>query len=142
MAEQKTRRVLRLNRVNGNGSAVDTALRLTLRDPATNEEIEGVVAVLHPMGEDERRAIVATHTKLEKDPSGGKGLYEFTDLRAANDEIFCRSIVTWEGIAGADDRPLVCTDATKLLLDASLRAQINRKLFGAEAVEVLAASFR
>lgn len=142
MADQKTRRVLRLNRVNSNGSAVDTAIRLTLKDPITNEDLEGVVVVLDPMTEDERRAIVAAHTNKEKDPSGGRGLFEFTDVKAANDEIFCKSIASWEGIAGADDRPLVCTDQTKLLLDATIRAQINRKLFGAEAVEVLAESFR
>lgn len=142
MAQQKTRRVIRLNRVNGNGAPVGTEVPLTLRDPATGDEIEGVVVTLRMMPEDERRAIVATHTSMEKDPGGGRGLFEFVDLRAANDEIFCKSIVRWTGIAGADDQPLVCTDQTKLLLDPLHRGQIQKKAFGAEVVEVLAASFR
>jgi hypothetical protein len=139
---QKTRRVLRLNRVNGNGTAVGTDVPFTLRDAATGEPLEGVVVTLRMLSEDERKAIVASHTRLEKDPAGGRGLFEFIDLRAANDEIFCKTIVDWTGIAGADDRPLVCTDQTKLLLDVVYRGQIQKKAFGAEVVEVLAASFR
>ena len=42
----------------------------------------------------------------------------------------------------ADDRPLVCNASTKLVLDSYIRAQITKKLFGSEVVEVLAASFR
>lgn len=141
MADQTTRRVLRLNRVTSNGAAVEPTVPLTLND-IDGTPLDGVTVDLYLMPEDERRAIVAAHTRLEKDPNGGRGLFEFTDVKAANDEIFCKCVKRWSGIAGADDKPLVCNDATKLLLDATYRAQITRKIFGAEVVEVLAASFR
>jgi hypothetical protein len=141
MADQ-TRRVLRLNRVKSDGTPASADVPLTLKDPATGDPLEGVVVYLQMLSEDERKAIVETHTRLEKDPNGGRGLFEFTDVRAANDEIYCKTITRWEGIVGADDRPLVCTDATKLVLDAAIRAQVMKKAFGAEVVEVVAESFR
>lgn len=148
MTEPKTRRVLRLNRVNGDGRPRTGLIDLVVKDPVTGEELRepdgspAVVLKLHPMLDDERAAIVKTHTRLERDPGGGRGLFEFTDQSAVADEIMCKAIDSWDGLVGADDRPLVCTDQTKVLLDAFLRVQVTRKLFGAEAVEVLAESFR
>jgi hypothetical protein len=143
-----TRRVLRLSRVNGDGKSAPTTLTLVLKDPATGEELVAadgtpeVFLTLEPISEEDRKAIIFEHRRLEKDPAGGKQLYEFIDLQAANDAIFCRVVKGWSGLAGADDRPLVCTDATKLLLDHTIRGQVNKKIFGTEAVEVLAESFR
>jgi hypothetical protein len=143
-----TRKVLRLARVNGNGTEMPETVTLVLKNPVTGDPIlndDGTPAVfvtLKPMTEEQRKAIVGSHTTTEKDPNGGRGLFEKTDADAANDEILDRSIVSWEGIAGADDRPLVCTPGTKRLLDGYIKAQITKKLFGSEVVEVLAASFR
>lgn len=148
MANGTTRRVLQLARVNGDGRTVEGCITLVLRDPGTGEELRAadgtpeVFIRVRPVDEDERKAIVASHTKLEKDPSNPRGLYEFTDVKAANDDILDRAIESWDGIAGADGKPLVCTRQTKLLLDAHIRGQVMKRVFGAEVAEVLAASFR
>lgn len=143
-----TRTVLRLNRVRSDGSANRDLIAVVVKDPVTGEEMReadgtpAVVIYLRPMEEEERRAIIAEHTVLEKDPQGGRGIFERVDTKAVTDEVLRRAIDHWEGIAGSDDRPLICTDQTKILLDPFLQAQITRKLFNAEAVEVLTASFR
>jgi hypothetical protein len=149
MADQKkTRRVLRLNRVTGDGLPVVGTITLIVRDPMTNEDLlepDGSPAVtiqLRPIDDVERAEIGAAHRTYEKDPNGGRMLFEVIDQTKVADEILRRAIVSWQGLVGADDQPLVCTNATKVLLDAFLRVQVTRKLFGAEAVEVLAESFR
>ena len=149
MGDTDKRRVLQLSRVTGNGTLVTEPIILVLRDPATGEILaaaDGTPEVfmrLRPMDEETRSAIVAKHTHLERDPNAPRGaLVEFTDVKAANDEIFDATILSWEGIAGADGRPLVCTRQTKLLLDVGIRGQVMRKAFGSEVAEVLAASFR
>lgn len=144
----KTRRVIRISRVTGDGEKTPGHLTLILKDPVTANDLlndDGSPAAtmqLRPIDEDERRAVVQEHTRLEKDPNGGRGLFEYCDAGAANDELLCRAIVSWDGLVGSDDRPLVCTRATKLVLDNYIRGQVTRKLFGSEVVEVLAASFR
>jgi hypothetical protein len=147
MADAK-RKVIRINRVLSNGQKTAGEITLVLADPRTGEELRNddgspVATIrLQAMDEDERRAIVAAHTTMEKDPNGGRGLFEKTDAQAVNDEIYDRTILGWDGIAGADDRPLVCNASTKRALDSYIKSQVTRKLFGAEVVEVLAASFR
>lgn len=148
MAQQGKRLVLRLNRVNGDGTARQGLINLVVKDPVSGVELlddsgaPAVVIRLRPMSDDERAAIVAEYTHLEKDPQGGRGLFERVDQTAVQHALLRRAIADWDGFVGSDDRPLVCNDQTKVLLDAFLRAQITRKLFGFEAVEVLAASFR
>jgi hypothetical protein len=145
---QSTRTVLRLNRINGDGTPRQTLIDLVVKDPVSGAELReadgtpAVVIHLRPMSDDERSKIVADGTRLEKDPQGGRGLYELVDQAKVAHEIMRRSIQSWDGLVGSDDRPLVCTDQTKVLLDAFLQAQITRKLFGAEVAEVLAESFR
>lgn len=148
MTDQKTRRALRLNRVNGDGRPVTGEIVLVVKDPATNEEMrepDGSPAVtirLRAMDDAERASVVESFKTFEKDPNGGRGLFEVVDQGKVADEIMRRAITSWDGLVGADDRPLVCTAQTKVLLDAFLRVQVTRKLFGFEAVEVLAESFR
>lgn len=148
MTEAKKRRVLMIGRVNGDGTPVAGAITLVLKDPATNEELRApdgspeVFLELRAIDEDQRKSIIAAHTRLEKDPAGGRGLYEFTDAKAANDDLLDHAIVRWTGLAGANGLPLVCTRQTKLLLDVGIRAQVMKKVFGAEVTEVLADSFR
>jgi hypothetical protein len=148
MSEKKTRRVLQLARVTGDGQPVKGPMILVLRDPATNALLVDeagtpeVFMSLRSIPEEERKAVIAEFTTLEKDPQGGKGLFELTDYKAANEELLDRAILSWEGFAGADDRPLVCTRATKLLLEANIRNEVWKKVFGAEVREVLAESFR
>lgn len=146
MADAK-RKALKLNRVLGSGAKTPDTVVLVVKDyegqDITNDDgTPAVTITLRPIAEDERRKIVAEFTRLEKDPNGGRGLFEHTDAQGANDEILRQAIVRWDGIVGYDEQPLVCTDATKLALDAFVRSQITRKLFGSEVVEVLAASFR
>lgn len=147
MADTK-RKVLKLHRLTGDGQVNTEPIILVLKDPATGEELkndDGSPAAflrLRALDEAARRAIVAKHTRLEKDPNGGRGLFEFTDITAANEEILDQGIEGWEGIVGADEKPLVCTSVTKAAIDAYIKTQARQKLFGAEVVEVLAASFR
>lgn len=144
----RRRTALRLNYVRGDGSANPDPIVLVVQHPVTGEELrdpDGTPAVtitLRSISDEERRGIVEMFRTLEKDPAGGRGLLERVDQQAVTDEILRRGILRWEGLVGSDDQPLVCTDQTKILLDRFLQLQVSRKLFNAEAVEVLAASFR
>lgn len=144
----KTRRALRMNRLRSDGTENTDLVTLVVRDPMTGEEIredDGTPAVtidLQPITEAERVEIVKLYTRLEKNPDGSRGLFELTDNAGAVDEMMRRAVVRWTGLVGCDDRPLACTKQTVVLIDAALRAQVTRKLFGAEAVVLSAESFR
>lgn len=149
MADKTTRRVLRLNSVTSAGALTSGVITLVLKDPASGEELRDpdtgepdVVVFLKPVTDQERREVVKQFTTLEKDPNGGRALVEVVDQTEVTNEIMRRAIDSWDGIAGSDDRPLVCTAATKALLDGYIKAQISRKLFSAEAVQVAATAFR
>lgn len=147
--DQPTRRALRLNYVRSDGRPNTEPLTLIVRDPVTGDAMVNaktgapeVFIRLRPMSDEERKAIVESKTESRRDPQSGRGLFEFTDSTAVTNEVLRRTVTSWEGIIGADDQPLVCTPDTAVLLDSFLKAQITRKLFNAEAVEVSAESFR
>lgn len=142
-----TVKALRINSVTSDGKKNDQPILCVLRDPRTGEELrhdDGSPAVYiecRTIDKAEHEAVLQEHTRLERAP-GGKQLAEFTDARKAEDDLLRRGIVRWHGLIGADDRPLVCTDATKVLLDAFIRNAVMRKLFGLEAAEVAPDTFR
>lgn len=149
MTEKKTRRALRMNNLRSDGRPNTEPIVLVVRDPSTNEPMVDektgapeVTITLQPMSDDERKQIVADRTTPQRDPNGGRGLYELTDHVEVTNDVLRKAVTSWDGIIGADDRPLVCNQQTVVLIDSSLKAQITRKLFGAEAVEVAAESFR
>lgn len=142
-----TRRVLRMNNLRADGSPNTETVELVVRDPFSGVELRNddgtpaVAVTLRPMSDDERKAIIETHTSWKKDPVSGR-LMEVTNEQAVADDAMKRVILDWRGLVAADDQPLCCTDATKVLIDKHLKMQIQRKLFSAEAVEVSAESFR
>lgn len=146
MGESK-RKALRLNRVTGDGRPATKEIPVELIDPSTGDVLRNddgtaaAVIIVRPIDDEEHKAIIDEFTTLEKDPAGGRGLFEKTDAKAVTDEVLRRCIVRWTGIVGADDQPLVCNTSTKVAIDAAMRTQVTRKLFAAEAV-VLAESFR
>lgn len=151
MSNQKgttTVRALRMNSLRSDGTPNTDLVRLEVKDPRTGEVIRNdddsaaVIVNLRPMTPERRAAIVQEHTRLEKSPNGGRGLFEVVDERAAALAVLCEAIQSWTGLVGCDDKALACTAQTKVLLDAHLNLQITQKLFGAEAVEVSPDSFR
>jgi hypothetical protein len=145
---KKTVRALRMNSVRSTGETNTELVKLVVRDPYTGEEMreddgtEAVIILLQPIPDADHNAVIKKHTRLEKNPAGGRQLFEVVDQQAVSDELMQKGIVSWRGIVAADDRPLVCTDRTKVLLDERVKIQVSRKLFGVEAVEVAAESFR
>ena len=141
------RRALRMNSVRADGSPNRDTVELVVRDPFTGLEMrneDGSPAVsmtLRPMTDDERIAIIDEHTKPKRDPITQR-MIEMVDEDGVMNEIMRRAIVDWSGLVACDDQPLRCTDRTKVLLDKSLKLQVQRKLFSAEATEVAADSFR
>lgn len=148
MTEQKKVRALRMHSVTGDGQPNKALIRCILRDPRSGEEMIDdetgeplVYVMLRPIDRDEHNEIIRGHTKLERVP-GGKNLAEFTDGRGVDDEVMRRAIQSWHGLIGADDKALVCNDQTKVLLDQFVKLHLSRKLFGLEAAEVAADTFR
>lgn len=146
-----TRRALRMNSLRSDGRVNTDLVELVVRDPFTGEELReddgtpSVVIFLQPLpehGEGSHEEILRRYTRLEKNPAGGRQLFEVTDREAVANEILERTVARWVGIVGVDDRPLVCNAYTKTHIDERIRVQITRKLFGAEATEVAADSFR
>lgn len=148
MAEPNTVRVLRMNNVRSDGRTNTELVPLVVRHPVTREEIRNddgtpaVVIDLQPISDEEHEAILKAHTSLQRAEGGGRQLFPVVDGAAVTAAILRRGIVAWRGLVGADDRPLVCTDQTKPLLDDAVRNQVLRKLFGGEVVEITAESFR
>lgn len=148
MTDKKSVRALRMNGIKSDGSTNTELVQLVVRDPFTNEEIReddgepAVYIMLRAMPPDEHEAIVKKHTRMEKNPNGGRGLFEVIDQNAVSDEIMLRVIASWHGFVGADDKPLQCNDRTKLRIDERIKVQVSRKIFGAEATEVASESFR
>lgn len=147
MADKKTVRVLRMNSIKSDGTPNTNTIEMIVKDPINGQEIleedgtGAVVVELRALTKEEHDEIIREFTTHEKS-TGGRGLVERVDHRGVDDEILRRCIKGWRGLAGSDDKPLVCTNATKVLIDPFLKLQVQRKLFGAEAVEVAAESFR
>lgn len=147
MADTKKVRALRMNSLRSDGTTNTDDVILVVRDPLTGEPMlhdDGTPAVtitLRPLRDGEHDEIVRRHTTPEKSPTG-RGFYEKVDSQAISDEILEQTIVSWAGLVGVDDRPLVCTARTKRLLPERVKIQVTRKLFDGEATEVAAESFR
>lgn len=141
----KTVRALRMNSLRADGQENTDRVELVVRDPFTGVEIReddgtpAVVIVLRPLAPGVHDAIIVKHTSLKR---VGQTLSEYIDQTAVSNEILCTVIEGWTGLVGCDDRPLLCTDAVKIKIDERLKMQVTRKLFGAEAVEVGAETFR
>ena len=76
-----------------------------------------------------------------KNPST-RGMQLETDWEHAVDLQIQYAVISWEGVLGADDKPLVCTDETKVHLPPHIKAQILEAAVTTEAADVTAASFR
>jgi hypothetical protein len=142
----KTRRVLQVAYLQSDGRLNREDITLVLRDPNTGEELRDahgepeVFMVLRAIGKAEHEEIVKSCTRHEKGPSGRPT--ERVDHDEVQNEILRRTIQRWEGLVAADRAPLPCTDQTKVLLPMLVKGQVTRKLFGAEATEVVSESFR
>jgi len=115
-------------------------------DPKTGKpycDAEGrpfVEIQLRPVSKAQYREIVKAHTTAV--PTGAGQMEERIDWVSVNEDVAVYAIVGWRGIVGADDRPLLCIDGTKRVLDVDLLARIRDRAVYAQPAEVTAASFR
>lgn len=100
-----------------------------------------VWVTLRPVSPDKHRAIVRKYTERIANPRT-RAMEEVTDWDKVQDAILHYAVTGWRGIVGADEKPLVCTEATRNALPANLRNQFTNRALGSESVEVEEAEFR
>lgn len=139
---------LKLHTVNSDGTKVkETTVDVEIKDPDTQARVldeQGqpcVVVTILPCSQSEWRAIMRKHTEKQLNRST-RSMEEVVDDVAAEHELLRTKIVTWRGFVGADDKPLVCNDATKVELDPRVKNTIVNRILGSEVVEAKADSFR
>lgn len=71
-----------------------------------------------------------------------RGMVQQVDWQEVTNLTVCWAVLSWEGVFGADDKPLVCTDATKRELPNHAKLQIVERVATTEAARATAASFR
>ena len=71
-----------------------------------------------------------------------RGMQLETDWEKAVDIEIRYAVLSWSGIYGADDKPLVCNDETKVHLPPHIKAQVLEAAVTTEAADHTAASFR
>lgn len=136
---------LKIRPVRGDGQAADGDLfDVVVRDPATNLPLEDVSVRCRVVSKARARMLAQQYQERVPDPQTRTMVWRYKDQSAgadqATDALLAEAIVGWQGIIGADDRPLVCTPATIAALDDRVKAQLVIAIFGAEVVED--ASFR
>jgi len=144
MASQR----LKTKTVKSDGTSSREPFDIEIIDPQTGNRILDehkrpcVVVVALPMEQEEWRAILKSTETTGQDELTGQ-IVRRSDYETAVDILCVRSIQSWKGIDGADDKPLVCNDATKARLPVEVKQQVWRKVLGAEVVaEIQIASFR
>lgn len=137
--------MLKLHTVNSDGSTNDRSqVVVAVRHPDTGLPMEGVTVTVRPATQREWREIQRRHTRKERNPAT-RAFEPVTDDLAATDELLSRSILSWAGIVGADDKPLPVVPAAVERLDPRVKLQCFEAIMGAEysdPPEVRDASFR
>lgn len=141
-------KALRMHSVLSDGQPnPDAIIEHTLVDPDTGRPYAGddgqpsVVIVLRPLSHDEWRRIVRKHTQRLPNKRT-RAMEEVTDWDAVQDDATSRVILSWRGILGADDKPLVCNDDTKRALDGELKNELVARAMRPEGVDASDESFR
>jgi len=110
-------------------------------DPETGKPMSAVLFTLRPIAPEKWREIVRKHTNRVVNPKS-RAMEEVQDSDGAQLEILQFCILGWEGVNGADGKPLPCRDDVKGYLDPELQNEIIQRARRAEAVEAVDASFR
>lgn len=146
-------RVLKLQNVRGDGTPSAEAFSFYPDvDPKTGKPYvdeqgaPAIVVMLRTLSREQYRAIVKQHTQHTVTGASANGtgalMQEKVDWDSVNADAAAAAIVGWKGFVGADDKPLVCIEATKRAIDDGLRTAIINSAMYAQPVEVTAESFR
>jgi hypothetical protein len=122
--------MLKLNTVNSDGSTND---RAEIPVEIFNPETGNVIATIWVTGatQAEWRQIQKTHTKPERNPTT-RQMERVTDHTAAAVELLKRHILRWNGVIGADDKPLPVLPVVIERLDPRTQTQCFEAIIGAE----------
>lgn len=133
---------LRVRTHAGDGSSLAGAtFEMTVSDPNTGERLEDVVIVCRVLTKAEVRRLYAQHTTRVPDPRT-RQMLELLDASSAGDAVAQAAVVSWRGVIGADDEPLVCTAETVAALDDRVKQQIIAAVTAAEVTGRDVATFR
>lgn len=110
-------KALRLLSVNSDRTAVPEPTRtVTLVHPNTGKELEGVAVVVRILSDEAHKAIEKEHREPQKDGRGAVTGWTIHRERVV-DDVLRRSMMSWTGIVGADNRPVPLCGATIAALD-------------------------
>ena len=128
-------------------------VRTVLSDGSANSENEFALPIMDRDGEPYDPPVVVTcravspaeKRKIEKDSWGyvktpQRGMSREMDGNKAADECLRLAVVSWDGITGADGKPLVCNQDTKIHLPEHVKVQILEAALSTE--DATASSFR
>lgn len=122
--ETETRKApaLRLVTINSDQSPVLGPTRVvTLLNPDTLRPLAGVTVTLRVLGREACEAIDLKH----RVPDKSSGRVEMkVDQKAAMLEVLFEAVVSWQGIVGADNKPLPVVGATLKALDQYNQAHL------------------
>lgn len=134
---------LRLVTMNSDESTVPAATRtVSLLDPDTGRPLTGVTAVVAMISTETYREIEMRHR--EPDRSSGKVEWK-VDMKSTTEELLTLAVQRWDGVIGADNKPIPVNGKVLQHLDflnAAHLAGIARTPAEALDAEVVAASFR
>jgi len=133
---------LKIRTHQGDGAASAATFDVVILHPTTGEPMEDVVITCRAVSKARVREIHQSFQERVPEPTMRSMVmrYKPNGLDDAMDAALGEAVVSWRGIVGADDRPLVCTPATVAALDDRTKAQLVMAVFGAEVVDQ--ASFR
>jgi hypothetical protein len=99
-------------------------------DPDTGEPYDTVITC-RILSRPEVRAIYKRHTKRVPDPKT-RTMVQVRDEDAAADELLQTIIVSWTGVEGRDQQPLIVKPETITALDDWIKIQVTKAALGAE----------
>ena len=142
-------KVFRVPTVDGQGSSAVTVktTEYYVVEPRSGQPYcddggaPSVVIRIMPISQEAHRRIVRAHREYLPNPKT-RQLEEMLDVEAITDDLVRAAILDWRGIVGADDQPLVCTDATKIALPGDVKNDCVAIALRGQAAEVEASSFR
>lgn len=130
---------LKLRAVRGDGtSTAGEEFDLIVKDPETTVSLPDVVMRCRVVTKKRSHEIERSFQRQVHDQKTKQLVWEYLDEHGATNAtnaLLTEAVVSWRGLVGADDAPLVCTPATIAALDDRVKIQIITAVFGAEVVE-------
>ena len=130
---------LKLRAVKSDGTSnAGEPFDLVVKDPDTRVALPDVVIQCRVVTKKRSHEIERSFQRQVHDQKTKQLVWEYHDedgATHATNALLAEVITGWRGIVGADDLPLVCTQATIAALDDRVKIQVITAVFGAEVVE-------